>query len=363
MNKNTQISVSQFVCLLLASRLATAMTASPAGGPAGFGSSMLVSMALQIPFLLLLFLPLWWFSRRTGRSGTVDDAYVLLGKPGGAAVAVLYGLLCLMIVHADLLRFQAFVSVALSPDMSRTVLCAALVIGVFFAASCGLQAIARAAGVAVVVLLAVFLFTFFSLLPDMKGIHFLSPLYDGAYPILEGALYELPRTMELAVVGMLLPYVRGNSSKGYAVWTVVLAAVLILMQATVTGELGDFAAQVRFPYYTAVTAADVGIIQRMDLMVIAVWLMVLFIKMAFYAMLYMSCAQRLFSKKRKLLYAFAGGGAVLLSGLLLAGTASRAAQETAFPFYFIITGLFVVALPLLLTLTDLLRERRALRAR
>ena len=141
--------------------------------------------------------------------------------------------------------------------------------------------------------------------------------------MVEGALYELPRSIEVAVVGMLLPYVRGSSSKGYAVWTTVLAGVLVLMQATITGVLGDFAAQVRFPYYTAVTAADVGIIQRMDLIAVAVWLVVLFVKMAFYSMLYMSCAQRIFGKNRKPLYAVAGGGTVFVTGLSFAGLAAQ----------------------------------------
>ncbi|MCI9414304.1 MAG: GerAB/ArcD/ProY family transporter [Clostridiales bacterium] len=363
LKKNTQISVSQLVCLLLASRLTTAMTASPAGGPAGFGSSMLVSVVLQIPLLLILLLPTWWFSRRTNRSGTIDYAYVLFGPKGGGAVAALYGLLCLVIVNADLLRFQTFVSVALSPGMSRIALCGTLVVGVFFAASCGLQAVARAAGVAVVVVIAAMVFTLFSLLPEMRGVHFLSPLYDGVYPVVEGALYELPRSIEVAVVGMLLPYVRGSSSKGYAVWTTVLAGVLVLMQATITGVLGDFAAQVRFPYYTAVTAADVGIIQRMDLIAVAVWLVVLFVKMAFYSMLYMSCAQRIFGKNRKPLYAVAGGGTVFVTGLSFAGLAAQSEQEASVPVYLIIAGLFAVALPLVLVLADMVRERRARRAR
>ncbi len=56
--------------------------------------------------------------RRTNRAGTLDYAYVLFGKKGGGALAVLYGLLCLLVVTGDLLRFQTFVSVALSPDMS-----------------------------------------------------------------------------------------------------------------------------------------------------------------------------------------------------------------------------------------------------
>ena len=152
-----------------------------------------------------------------------------------------------------------------------------------------------------------------------------------------------------------------NALLGFLQWA--QHGVLVLMQATITGVLGDFAAQVRFPYYTAVTAADVGIIQRMDLIAVAVWLVVLFVKMAFYSMLYMSCAQRIFGKNRKPLYAVAGGGTVFVTGLSFAGLAAQSEQEASVPVYLIIAGLFAVALPLVLVLADMVRERRARRAR
>lgn len=358
MNKNTQISVSQLVCLLLVSRMTSAFTASPAQGIAAGGSGLMLSALLQAPLLLLLFLPTWWFGRRTNRAGTLDYAYVLFGKKGGGALAVLYGLLCLLVVTGDLLRFQTFVSVALSPDMSRIALAVVLVLCVFFAASCGFQAIARAAGVAAVVLLLLLIFLALALLPDMKSLHFLSPFYYGTEAVVRGAVMELPRCLEVSVIGLLLPYVNGNAHKGYAAWTAVLSAALVLMQATVTGVLGDFADGVRFPFYAAVTAADVGFLQRMDIVALAVWMIALFVKMAFYATLYMSSAQRLFGEKHKPLLAWAGGIAVFAAGTLFAGMAAKAPPEVAMPFFIVLAGIFAVAVPLILVLADILQERK-----
>ncbi len=36
-----------------------------------------------------------------------------------------------------------------------------------------------------------------------------------------------------------------------------------------------------FRFYAAVTAADVGFLQRMDIVALAVWMIALFVKMAF----------------------------------------------------------------------------------
>lgn len=358
MNKNTRISVSQLVCLLLVSRMTSAFTASPASGIAAGGSGLLLSALLQAPLLLLLFLPTWWFGRRTNRAGTLDYAYVLFGKKGGGVLAVLYGLLCLLVITGDLLRFQTFVSVALSPDMSRVALAALLTLCVFFAASCGFQAIARAAGVAAVVMTLLLVFVALTLLPEMEAIHFLSPFYEGTESVVRGALMELPRCLEVTVIGLLLPYVNGNAHKGYAVWTGALSALLIVMQATVTGVLGDFADEVRFPFYAAVTAADVGFLQRMDIVALAVWMVALFVKMAFYGTLYMSAAQRLFGDRHKPLLGWAGGLAVLAVGLLLAGPVAKTQPEVAAPVFVLLAAVFAVAVPLILIAADVLQEKR-----
>lgn len=115
-------------------------------------------------------------------------------------------------------------------------------------------------------------------------------------------------------------------------WTGALSALLIVMQATVTGVLGDFADEVRFPFYAAVTAADVGFLQRMDIVALAVWMVALFVKMAFYGTLYMSAAQRLFGDKHKPLLGWAGGLAVLAVGLLLAGRWPKLSRRWQLPF-------------------------------
>ena len=107
------------------------------------------------------------------------------------------------------------------------------------AAFYGIQAIARSAAIIAVFVVATILLAALALLPRMELINFPPLLYDGGSPVLAGALEELPRSMELAVLGLLIPYVKGSLIKGSLWWIGIFTAVALVIQATVVGVLGD----------------------------------------------------------------------------------------------------------------------------
>ena len=357
MNKDTQISVGQMVAVLLISRLVVSMVFAPTAHQLSHGTDFLLSIVLHALLLLLLFLPSWWFGRRTGSGSTIDYAYILFGK-GGTVLTALYALLCLFIQVSDLTRFHHFVSTTLSPDMSTAALCAALMAAAFIAAFYGLQAIARAATLVAVVVIASILLVGLALLPQMDTAFFPPTLYDGAGPVAAGALEELPRTMELAVIGMLFPYVKKSMTKSILCWSGLLAVMMAIIQLTVVGCLGDFSEMVMFPYYTAVTAAKVSVLQRMDILATAVWMAALFLKEAFFAMLFMSCMQRLLGGRWNALYALGGGGVALAAGLLLGGSALQVERSVMVLISAVLLGVFAVVVPLFLLAADALKKRR-----
>ena len=84
----------------------------------------------------------------------------------------------------------------------------------FFDASCGFQAIARAAGVAAVVMTLLLVFVALTLLPEMEAIHFLSPFYEGSESVVRGALMELPRCLEAVSYTHLDVYKRQGRAAG-----------------------------------------------------------------------------------------------------------------------------------------------------
>lgn len=362
MEKDSRISGGQLIAILLASRLAVSLTSLPTLHQTSHATDFMISTLLQIPLLLLLYLPVWWFARRTHGAGTVDYACILFGR-GGLVVAGLYALVSLYIQMIALMRFDHFVSSALNPDMSRIALCAALVVAAFLAALHGLQAVGRTAVLIIAGVAAMVVFVFLSLLPQMDPLCFAPPLYDGLSPVIAGTLEELPRTLEVVSIGLLLPYVKGNMTRHYFTWTVLAAVGVIVIQATSAGVLGDYGEMVLFPYYTAVTTAQIGVLQRVDILAAALWLTALFVKMAFFAMQYMSCVQRIGGERFKLLYALGGGLLVLIPGLLLGNSPLLEERAAIWGISVGIIAVMAVLLPLVLIAADAVRNKRLKEAR
>lgn len=365
MPKTSQISGGQLAALLLVSRLSAAMTYSATPHQLSHGLDFVLSILCQAGLLLLLFLPLWWLIRRTGGVGTLDHSYLLFGR-GGAVMAVVCALACLYVQAVELLRFRYFVSTVLSPEMPVVVLCVAVVLTAYFAALYGIESLARAAGIAVVLIVAVIGFVALALLPEMDAAYFPPLLYDGVLPVVSGTLEETARSLEIAVLGLLLPYCQKQTGKGVVWWCVLLTVVIAVIQLTVVGVLGDFGGMVLFPYYTAVTAAQTSIVQRLDILAVTVWIAALFLKLALFGLLFMDCLERLFRgwgrlspTARKRVYLFVGAGLALLPALLFGGVAIQEKSRLLWTLSAVVIVTTAVVLPLVLLLAETLRRRRA----
>lgn len=369
MEKESKIGMGQLVAMLLTSRIAVTLTYSPTRHQASHGTDFFLSILVHMLLMAILILPVWWFSHRTQGAGTLDYAYILFRR-GGAAVTVLYTIACLYVLILGLLRFNHFVSTTLSPDMPRIALCIVIAATAFIAAFFGLQAIARAALlIAALVVLCVVLIAI-ALIPEMDTACFPPVLYDGFSPVISGALEELPRTAELAILGMLWPYVKGKPVRGLWIWCILLTAISMVIQVTVVGVLGDFGEMVMYPYYTAITAAQANLLQRLDIVATAIWLAALFIKMALFAVLLLSCIQRLLpgggshyaatqsTGQFKRLAAVIGCVAVVVPGILLGNISLQEERSTIWLLSGVLLAVFAVALPLILTLADVIRCRR-----
>ena len=115
---------------------------------------------------------------------------------------------------------------------------------------------------------------------------------------------------------------------------------------------------VLFPYYTAVTAAQVSILQRLDIIAAAVWLAALLVKTAFVSVLYLHCIGRMLGDKARLPAAIVGGGLVLTAGLFLGGFILQQERWYIWIVSTVLIGVFAILLPLLLLAAGWLRVRR-----
>ena len=358
MNKASRISGSQCVALLLASRLSNCLLLTPDSiGDVNLIDSLLATLLSGV-LLFLLFLPTLLVLRRYRNRGLIDLAY-LHGRGVGRAVCVAYLLLSLFILCLDIVQFYDFAEKSMRTGFSVTALTVAIVGVAFIAAFYGIQALGRTA-LLVAAFSAVCLVVFSGVLvTEMHTLHFSPAVGSGPAAILRRAVMELPRTAEVVAIGMLYPYISGSRAgvaAGFSGLTVLFTA---LVGVTAMGVLGDFSAQVAYPYYTAVTAVQFGVFQRMDIFVTAVWLSTFFVRLTLFCTLFLGVTGRLFGRRARVPAAVISTG--LLAGFtLLVGNGFLISDRTAVTtVYWWSLGFFCLVLPPLLWLLVRNRRRRS----
>lgn len=336
MNKS-RITGGQLTALILASRMAHGLLL-PTTAVAGLTLvERLVAIVVSGVCLFLLFLPTIGTLRQRS-SGLIDLAY-RHSRAHGRMVCMGYAALCVFILCVDILQFCDFADQVMPSGFSVGALVVALIVVAFVASFYGMEALARTA-LPVLVFAGLCLCVFgAALLPEMRMLHF-PPTSSGR--IVTAVLHDLPRTAEVAVIGMLYPYSRSSRIR-IAAWVAGgVTALTTFVTVTSLAVLGDFAAETPYPYYTAVTAVQLGVFERPDILITAVWLGTFFVRMTVFCLLFTTALRRPFGRPRRIAVA----GAVGLSLFALAVSRGWVAGAGLDVIYPVVLGVFAVAVPL-----------------
>lgn len=342
----SKISRGQLISLLLTSRLSGCLLFTSDAFEQFTLGECLCSMLLNGLFLFLLFIPTLWVLRRGGR-GTAETAY-RLAAPFGKAVDGAYLLLCLFVLGLDMVQFSDFASKTMKSGFSVPVLTVAFIAACLLASFYGIQALARSATVVMVFsVLCLIAFTV-ALIPEMRWINF-PPGQSGSFTrVVEKAVADLPRTAEIVSIGLLYPYVNRSHTGACAGFAGATAFFSTAVSVTAVAVLGDFSGMTFYPYYAAVTAAQLGVFQRLDILVTAVWLGTFFIRFTLFCMLLLDCSRRLFSKKAAVPTGFVAFGVLTALALLIQDGSYSGEWTLVTQIYWWVLGGFCVALPLIL---------------
>lgn len=345
MNEKVHISGTQFLWLLLAGRLSNCLLLPADSLHALTVPDLLMVTALNAGILLLLMLPTWLLLRHT--EDNLTDLAAKRGCFGEKAVCGGYLLLSVFVLFLDMLQFKNFAEHTVKPDFSVVLLCATLLAAGFAAALYGVQALARTAAVVAVVGVAL-LFIFSALLiPQMERVNLPPAQFSGLKAVLWQTVKELPRTAEIAAVGALYPVVRGKAGMSYAGFVGATAVLSLLVCMVTTAVLGDYAGMTAYPFYTAVTAAKVGTLERLDLPVVTLWLGTFFIRIALFATVFLQHAQRLFGERAGVPAAVLGAAAVFLLTALSQNGTFAGQWRVVTVVYWGVLAVFLLGLPLL----------------
>lgn len=345
------------VLLLVCSRLSQCLLLPSDGLCALTMRDRLVACVLSGFLIALLTLPaVFWLRHRT----LTDAAYArsrFLGRTVGVAVVAL----CLWVLVLDVAHLSAFVDTAVQHSTVTPALVPALVAAAFAASGFGLAALQRAAApvaVLTVVLLAVI---GLCLLPQSCSWYLPTTTVGGWPAVCRQALAELPRTAEVLTV-VLLPRRRLRSPRrtvrAYLVFAAVTAAVTAAVCLTALGVLGDFAAVTAYPYHTAVAAAQLGVLERPDIVITGIWLGTSFVRLTLFATLLCRQLHRRLGSRRVARLAGTIAAALVCVTASAVRTVTPATETAITVVYAAVLVLFCWVLPAALTVRLHRTERR-----
>ena len=311
MKNRSKISGGQLVWLLFTGRLSGGLLFT-GDAFAGFSfTDCLWYCVCNALLLFVLFIPSLLVFRHN--QGSVAMAHSF-GKGIGKTVDTAYILLCVFVLALEMVQFADFARKSMKTTFSVPVLTVVFVTVCFLASLYGIQPLARCALVVGVFSLLCLLLFEGALFSEMRLLHF-PPQQTGAVArIFWKAVRDLPRSAEVTVWGLLYPYINGSSTKTAGVFSAVTAVLTAVVSMTAIAVLGDFAGMTFYPYYTAVTASELVFFERMELLVVAVWLGTFFVRFTLFCQLLNNTTVRLVGKKRRI---WVG---ILVFSLLVAGT-------------------------------------------
>lgn len=358
MQKQYSISAGQLFSILFVNRCVIMLTYNTllGGGENMMDNILSALLALGLNFILIL--PLYFLHRRNPKENVLESSERLLGKPGMILLAVFYGLYFMAIDSYYLSFFQLFLNNVMEPLMPVWLVALAFIAVVCYAAYQGIEGIARTAGFVLAIVLLGMAWLGVALLPKIQMINYDPFLYDGPKQFYTGTALFLARSTGITTLALLLPRATGKKKLKFCIWNVGIYALMIFILLGMVGAGGNYLKNQLFPVYTAASLADSGVLERLDVVFITIWVAGLFVQMATDAYLFMLCLRRATNKMvSRIALPFA---ALLIAVLSVLVTHSLPLQRIFYglPLLFTFTVSGAVGIPLLLLLLDLIRKKK-----
>lgn len=302
-----KISPRQLYTLLVLSHLETTTSILPSLTIAFAGRDSWLTIILAILAALPLGLLAAWLGKRFPRQTLIQYNRILLGKPLGFLASLLY---IWFFVHlAALVVRESAVGFNLSvlPQTPPIVLLFILVLLAAATARSGIEVIGRLAESSFVVMIFFILLTL--ILPlNFAHLEYLRPvLARGVTRVFTTALIPLGLLGELIAANMVLPYLtKPEKATRTLLYTVLTSGVIILLFTLITiAVFGSTADNLTVPPFKLARMISIGdFLERIEVIVLAVWTIIALIKTAFYMWIGMLGPAQLFNLRgyRELAY-------------------------------------------------------------
>lgn len=214
-----------------------------------------------------------------------EAAESVLGKVLGRLITALYVLFFVLMLGLNLRLVGEFFRYAFLPRTPLTVICGVLVLLAVWSAQAGIEVIARASQIVLPLLFGSLLLIAGLLAKDVDLRELLpfNVLVTGPLPHMQDMVYVAARTVEIAWVALLVPFVNHPTKLFPALFKAQLwiGFTWVMMSIVMFGVLGTEIEDHFFPFFAAARLIHVAdFLERIDGLFLAVWLFGMFLRVS-----------------------------------------------------------------------------------
>lgn len=346
MDRLSKISSAQFFSLLLLSRLLSTLTFMPVFHSDVRTSDYIISMAIGSILVIIFCIPVFMLFNKSRENGLINTSFNI-SPVFSKIISVLYAAFFVFYAFTTLARTELFVSTIVFPDTETTFFVLVAIAAACYAASLGFEALGRAGSVSLFLFCASFAFILITMSDKIK-VNNLSPVfYDGIFPVAEVSWSFIIRTIEPAMMLILLPRVTGNVKKGFSVWIAALLVINTAIFFFLMTTLGECSLLQMFPVHAMATLSEFSVLERLDVLLTGVWIISAFIKVSFTIFIASDLLSTSFKKEYNHYYIVAIG--VVLAVLMYFTSISILSFQITISFIIrtVVFAAFVVVIPLI----------------
>lgn len=302
-------------------------------------------------------LPFYYMCKKLG---VLSSSHGLLKNDGGVfykIIATIYAVVYLVDAVMTCARFDLFASSELFPGTDMTFFIIALVAVCGALAMLGIGALARASIVFTVIVVVATLFAMLTLTKEIDFLNFTPVFEKGVGTFFKDSLVFSVQASEIGAVLLLVPHIKGKIVKNYVLWAVLGGFSFSFILFFVIGTLGIFADTQLFPTYAAVTLAEFGLLERLDALETAIWILCIVSKLTLYIMIALKCVRYAFPKISAKIVAVAT--VVIISGVLVfvSGDIKKFEFVSYMPLMSVVFVLPVIVLPVAVLVAEKVKRR------
>ncbi len=357
MTSNQRIGAGQFFLMIFLSRVVLTLTYSINSGGHTISNADWFA-ALFMPLILLIMgVPAFVFLHHSPRGDLCDFAFTL-GTGVGKAVSLLYGLLFLLLTFTPVARFSFFVTSTTQTEKGEWFFPLLIMAAVSFGAAKGVQAIARTGAVLAVIGIAAIAAIVLALIPRMDMLNIYNPLAGGIREVGSSVLLLIANSLELSMLYMLAPHIRGSVKKAYLGYCVTAPLMLFLVLFTVMAVLGPYATLQLFPFYSVAGIAKIGELTNLSALEASVWIVGVFAKCALYLYFSYRCLSKVVSLPHRWMWFVLLGSLSAIAAAMSSDNVKKAQLNFSVVGSLWINAIFLIVLPLILTVAGAIKRRK-----